>query len=211
VSYLMPAHFQWWGTKYYDDPQNEHRIRLATHQKNPSFEIYAKTAERSWEVEHPTYKSKLGQIGSPSRKIAAADGTRYLDRSLILDFDPCEDPRHFGAFTSSGAWWCGSAAYGVRQGSLNWAGRAVDGGVYPKARGENLVLSYRHGLLRGGSAAARENRGKVNAMFFDGSVRRLDDRDSRNPVFWYPRGAVVTASGVCEGMTGDLEVGDEIP
>ena len=42
------------------------------------------------------------------------------------------------------------------------------------------------------SGDAHDNKGKINALFFDGSVRRLADVDSRKSVYWYPKGAKVT-------------------
>jgi prepilin-type processing-associated H-X9-DG protein len=41
------------------------------------------------------------------------------------------------------------------------------------------------------SGDAHDNKGRINALFFDGSVRRLSDQDSRKSVYWYPRGAKV--------------------
>jgi prepilin-type processing-associated H-X9-DG protein len=47
---------------------------------------------------------------------------------------------------------------------------------------------------------AQSNSGRINALFFDGHVASLNDRQSREPVLWYPSGATVTASGEAEGM-----------
>lgn len=208
LSYLMPVHFQLWGADYEHDGSGS-GILLDTHVSNPSFGIWAETMRTGWEAYHDTYKSNLNQIGNASTKIACADGTRYLAEDL-LDFDPNPVPGDFGSFTSSGAWWGGSTAYGVKNGTFNWSGRRVNTGGYSPGQGRQLELSYRHGLTRGtASGSALDNRGTINAAFFDGSVRRLNDKQSRNPVFWYPKGTKVhRLQGI---MINDLQTGDLIP
>lgn len=56
--------------------------------------------------------------------------------------------------------------------------------------GENLALTYRHGCTSRTNLPtnAQANKGSINAMFFDGHVARLDDRDSRSVKLWYPKG-----------------------
>ena len=124
------------------------------------------------------YRPRLDQVGQPAGKVFVADGTRYLEceggtESLDFDAYPYVDPRYpsqglFGSFTDPAPWWCGSTAYGVEQGSLNWDGMPVDAGEYPKARGKNLALSYRHGADIGAATSAQSNPGRMNALFFDG-------------------------------------------
>jgi prepilin-type N-terminal cleavage/methylation domain-containing protein/prepilin-type processing-associated H-X9-DG protein len=203
VSFLMPVHFQYWGTKYQGQVLGQHEVNSADW-------IPVKTTPDFFEAIHPTYKSVLQQVGAPARKIAAADGTRYVNTQTI-DFDIHPDPNYFGAFAGCGAWWCGSHEYGVKTDSLNWSGRSVSADGKPVGQGRNLELSYRHGLMRGAglSGTAQDDKGLINALFFDGSVRRLDDRQSRDPVYWYPKGTVVTKAG--EGMIDVLNNGDKIP
>jgi prepilin-type processing-associated H-X9-DG protein len=167
------------------------------------------TADPGWEIIHQTYRSRVSEVGSPAGKIAAADGFRYLAEDDTLDFDPSPAPRYFGSFTSSGAYWCGSTEYGVRPGTKNWSNRPVTAGNDPPGRGKNLALSYRHGVRGGISGTAQDNRGTVNALFFDGSVRRLTDRASRTPNLWYPKGAKVYKYQ--QGMIDDLRNNDLVP
>ncbi len=203
LSYLMPRAFQAWG--------RQHAGRSIAVSRGSGAPIMAVTHEDWMSAYHESYKCMLTQVGTPAQKIAVADGTRYLAENDILDFDVSPVPgRFFGSFTSSGAWWSGSTAYGVEDGSLNWNDRSVDAGGDPPGQGRNLSLSYRHGSVSG-AVGAQGNSGKINAMFFDGSVRRLDDKESRSPVLWYPRGTKVTGNGVNEGMIDDFEVGDRIP
>jgi len=209
ISYLMPGTFQRWGTRY--DASTGSKVVLARHHANNSYEITAKTHFAWSSAYHETYKSMLTQVGNPARKICVADGTRYL-RSDLLDFDPSPAPQFYGSFSTSGAWWCGSTAYGAERGSLNWSNRTVSAsaGDDPPGEGHNLALSYRHGPPAKG-VNARSNKGTMNAMFFDGSVRKLDDKHSRNPVYWYPRGSIVTPNGAAEAMIDDLQAGDRVP
>lgn len=204
LSYLMPAHFQWWG-------QSDANYVVGT--AGPNNTIYrARTANPGWEVRIEKYRSKLDQVGPSARKIAAADGTRYLDGppAFVLDHDVSPQPTFFGSFTSAGAWWCGDESYGVRQGSANWDGQSVNGGAgNPVAGGRALALSYRHGC-RGpeDTSDCRSNKGSINALFFDGHIARLDDRQSREITYWYPTGAVVQTPQ--QGMT-TVPQGFEVP
>jgi prepilin-type N-terminal cleavage/methylation domain-containing protein/prepilin-type processing-associated H-X9-DG protein len=192
LSYLMPAHFQYWGRENFG-------MVLA---RAPSGAVYtAKVIEPSfdWEVVADKYRSRLIEIGAPARKIAAADGHRFLDGTGSVDFDFSPNPRFFGSFTSSGAWWAGSHEYGVQTPSSNWDDQPIPGLGLPDHRGRNLALSYRHGCSAGVPQSARDNKGSINALFFDGHVGRLGDRASRELDYWYPKGATVRKPN--EGMT----------
>jgi len=187
LSYLMPAHFQYWG-------QTDAR----TDDTSGTIPINYVAAPDSWEVIVDSYKSQLTRVGDASRKIAAIEATRYLDRDGTLDFDVRFNPGTFGAFTTSGGWWSGSTALGVKPGSLNWDGMQVSAGS--PSKGRNLALSYRHNTSSSNvPRTAQENTGQTNAMFFDGHVSRLDDRQSRNIEYWYPKGARVQETA--DGMT----------
>jgi prepilin-type N-terminal cleavage/methylation domain-containing protein/prepilin-type processing-associated H-X9-DG protein len=201
LSYLMPAHFQQWGHGFGETYVIGHRMTGRP--------IYAKVAYDWYSVRHMgLYTSRVDNVGPPARKIAAADGTRFLDASGILDFDITPDPMYFGSFTSNGAWWAGSQAYGVMAGTANWDGTTVN--VGSDSDGKSLLLSYRHGS--GGAnvpQGVRDNNGSINAMFFDGHVARLDDRASRNIEFWYPTGAEA-GDGALDGLT-DVPNGYQVP
>lgn len=198
LSYLMPIHFQMWGSNY-----DGTAIGIGMDGAVPAL-----TDVTTWEVTNTTYRSLLTQVGTPGRKVAAADGTRYLDGDGLLDFDPSPVPRIYGSFTSSGAWWSGSTAYGVKARSRNWNNRAAAKGN--PSDGKSLELSYRHGAQKGTpGGSCQDNRGKINALMFDGSVQRFGDRESRNPVYWYPKGSVVKAP--TEGMIDDLRRNDLVP
>lgn len=207
TSYLMPMQFQWWG-------RAKSGTVLHPGEGSRPDPILASVSPNNFEAVNRTdYSSKVGQVGPPARKIAAADGTRYLDSppNYLLDTDISPTPQWFGSFTDGGAWWAGSTAYGVKRGTANWDGDAVtQSNTDPPAGGINMIYSYRHGcgIQNTAPRSAEENKGAINAVFFDGHVARLGDRKSREPDFWYPTGAVVETPS--EGMT-TLPEGFEIP
>ena len=192
VSYLMPVHFQYFGQDYLGQV-----LAIVDYMGRPK-RLWTKVAPESWEVVVNDFKPQIERVGPPARKVFVADGTRYLDYSGLLDHDVQPLPDWFGSFTTSGAWWCGSTAYGVKQGSPNWDGQPVPRGS--PSDGQNLALSYRHGTQGATlSGDAHGNEGKINAVFFDGHVARMSDRQSREVHLWYPTGAVVKRPN--EGMT----------
>ncbi len=201
VSYLMPAYFQYWG-------ERQAGRELSPLEFFPQMKVVAKAAPDDWDnVRVTDYVSRLNRIGTPGRKVFLADGTRYLPDNLLLDHDVSPFPNYFGSFTSSGAWWRGSTAYGVHKDSLNWDGAGSGAGGSP-SNGKNLALSYRHSVHSSGTGHAKDNAGLMNILFFDGHVELLNDRDSRKIEYWYPRGAVV--ENALEGMTA-VEQEWEIP
>ena len=202
LSLLMPVHFQYWG-QYNDNRFLSYRVGLEG-SPSPRMQVRSKSASEFWEVKVDGYVSQIGRVGPPANKIAAADGTRFLTDENVLDHDVSPLPNLFGSFSSSGAWWGGSTAYGVRSNSENWAGASVTEGS--PSEGHNISLSYRHGK-RGGTDCLT-NKGKINGLFFDGHVSKLGDQESRNIQYWYPKGAVVQSPS--EGLT-EVENGWEIP
>ncbi len=190
LSYLMPATVQYWG-------RDEVGTVLA---RAPSGATYgAKVISANWEVTIDKYRSRLNQLGNAAEKIAVVDGHRFLRDDGIVDFDFSPDPSLFGSFTCQPAWWAGSHEFGVRSPTVNWDGDTVNGGGFPAHQGRNMALSYRHGCFSGVPQSAQDNKGEINAMFFDGHMGRLKDRQSREIKYWYPKGAVVRKPG--EGMT----------
>lgn len=205
LSYMMPAYFQFWG-------QGD-QVAFASNGRGPT--VSSVVPVPTFEVKVPRYKSKLNQVGQPAKKIAAADGTRYLDPNQTLDFDVglamdngiTSNPS-FGSFTDGGAFWSGSTAYGVAVGSKNWDGTSITRGS--PSGGQQLALSYRHGCGAkfNRPTAAQNNDGAINSMFFDGHVMKMSDHQSRDPQYWYPKGTIVN------NVAGELmenAAGIEIP
>lgn len=185
ISYLMPAHFQFWGD---DDAASQQNVGSTRDYFNTELGLPIKTPASFFDVEVKRYKSKVANVGAPSEKIAVADGTRYLPKSKILDFDHHEDPEQgthlqelgwYGSFTSSGAWYPGSTAYGTKKGNN-------------PSLGKNLKLTYRHDNA-------------IQAVFFDGHVEKLSQKESREISYWYPRGARIRR--ILPWYDTDLKVG----
>lgn len=198
LSYLMPAHLQYWG-------RSDLQTVLASHQSGRNYT--AKVVEANWEVVAEKYRSRLNQMGTPARKIALTDANRFMTDTGAIDFDFLPDPRYFGSFLSSPAWWAGSHEFGVFTPTTNWDGAPISPIGLPDHQGRNLAVSYRHGCSTGVPQSAQDNKGSINALFFDGHVARLGDRASREIEYWYPRGAVVRKAN--EGMTNAVN-GDVI-
>lgn len=196
VSYMMSTYFQCVG-------QQQAGTYLGELEGSPQ-KIVATAAQANWEVVVNDYWPRLGNVGPPARKVFVADGTRYVPAgSLPLDHDVSPIPRQYpqlGSFTDSSPWWEGSTAYGVsgESGSQTWDGLTVGRGS--PSNGANLGVSYRHGgSPPPASGRAQDNRGQINAVFFDGHVERMNDRESRAIHLWYPSGATVNTPA--EGMT----------
>ncbi len=201
VSYLMPAYFQFMG-----QAQQDAQLRLAPQvTANPTATawVVARAARANWEVRMDDFVPLVTRLGPPARKVFAADGTRYLPAgNMPLDHDMSPDPDSvrgvFGSFTCSGGWWSGSTAWGVGAGTTTWDGATVNRAS--PSNGRNLALSYRHGGAQASlNGDARANRGAMNAVFFDGHVQRMSDRESREIYLWYPSGGRVQTA--TEGMT----------
>jgi prepilin-type N-terminal cleavage/methylation domain-containing protein/prepilin-type processing-associated H-X9-DG protein len=101
---------------------------------------------------------------NPSLKVMHMDGTRYLDfeqGQYSLDFDIATAPLFYGSFTDVGPAFHRSTSHG----------RAFRSNPF------NLRLSYRHNA-------------RMNAAFFDGSVRTIDaDTSYRRVDFFAPSGS----------------------
>lgn len=192
ISYLMPVHFQYVG-------QRQAGKVLGYNVRIPGLAVRSVAADPRWEVVTDDYIPRIDRVGQPSRKIMYADGTRYLDRTRILDLDVNPWPTLFGSFTTAGGWWSGATAYGVQAGSANWGGQPVGSGS--PSEGANLALSYRHSQSSSAafSGTAQGNRGAIIAMFWDGHADKMNDRQSRNIEYWYPKGSKVQTAR--DGMT----------
>lgn len=204
-SYMMPGHFQFWGVAF-----SGATIASGSSGAGRPVTVRAVVPSSGWDLYHPgRYQSRLDLVGPPSRKIAACDATRFLNRDGVLDYDTTPHANTFSAFTCNSAWWSGSQAFGVKAGSTNWNGRSVGRGS--DSQGKALRLSYRHGC--GVKATlpqdVHSNKGSINALFFDGHVARLDDKASRNPELWYPTGAKVFRTN--NGLIDLFDVGQTLP
>jgi prepilin-type N-terminal cleavage/methylation domain-containing protein/prepilin-type processing-associated H-X9-DG protein len=195
-SYLMSAYFSYWGQRHAGQ-----QLAPGEGVSIPAAAARVMVGDPRWNVVSDDYTARLNKVGPAARKVFVADGTRYLDRMTVLDFDITPAPAAFGAFSESGAWWGASTAYGVKVGTPTYDnGTMSEAGGDRNQDGKNLPMSYRHGARgAGGSGAAQDNKNSLNALFFDGHVERLSDRQSREIHLWYPTGSVVQSAA--NGMT----------
>lgn len=140
------------------------------------------------------FRPRIDQVGTDvSKKIVAADGTRYLDPIVNprLDFDPDPCPERanlnnrvgwYGSFLTSGPIYSGSTAYGRSSAS----------------RGKQLPLTFRHEGER------------IQAAFFDGHVGSLTKEQAwSDPVPWYPSDSTFTGKNTVSATEESLKIYDE--
>lgn len=148
VSYLMPALFQLFG-----GPRSADRITL---------DSSAKFKELRKQHDLPAnYRPRVDLIGAFARKVAFADGFRYVSyNEFDSDF----------SYHASNNWGCFTDRTPCSIESTPWGYRGGDGA------GFGVPLSYRHA-------------GEMNAAFWDGHVQSLTQGQSRHPAIWAPRGS----------------------
>lgn len=148
VSYLMPAMFQLFG-----GPRSSDRLTL---------DSSAKFKELRKQHDLPVnYRPRVDRIGAFARKVAFADGFRYVSfREFDSDF----------SYHASNNWGCFTDRTPCSIESTPWGYRGGDGA------GLGVALSYRHA-------------GDMNAAFWDGHVQSLTQTQSRHPGIWAPRGS----------------------
>ncbi len=115
------------------------------------------------------FRPRLDQVGvSPSAKIFAADGTRYLEQrgnSFILDFDISPLAEHYSSFGSQTP---------IRHLSTEY------GRGFHQTTNLNVELSIRHNNA-------------ANILYFDGRVVSMpQDQMYRDPNPWHPSGSIFT-------------------
>jgi prepilin-type N-terminal cleavage/methylation domain-containing protein/prepilin-type processing-associated H-X9-DG protein len=127
-----------------------------------------------WEVRAPrNYLPRLTTVGPAARKIYLIEGTRYVDNNGILDYDYDRVALGSGSYAGSGPTYVRSQEFGPAQ----------PGHKY----------SYRHSS---GSAPA------VNALFFDGHVEFLTEKQTRYHGLTLPSGCTLNRIG---DMTPDTQ------
>lgn len=159
VSYLMPMRFQLFGGS---SSGAGSRI-VSGLNVGDGFGPSGSPGDLNVTVTMPSaFVPKVSSVGATARKIALADGFRYLRAApYAFDFDASYSGTTWGSFTDDSP---------MKTNSTAW-GRRGDRGPSPESTG--LPLSYRHG-------------GNMNACMWDGHVETLGKYESKNPVFWTP-------------------------
>lgn len=172
VSYLSPASFH-----YYPTPEAA--------RAHPHFDAPLLSGHSTPVAVNTSYIPSINHLGiQPGAKIMVADGTRFLNSSLRLDFDIATSPRWYGSFLSSGPIYHGSTTYG----------RGSD------SRGANVPLTFRHEGER------------LNVAFFDGHVDSMDTTEAWTDARpWYPGGSTFNGSAGTRESQSFHDSGDKIP
>ncbi len=130
------------------------------------------------------YAPRLDLVGTqPSKKVLAADGTRYFDPPR-LDFDISPAPGIYGSFTDSGPIFHASTAYG----------RAHAG--FPI----NVALTFRHGNK------------SINCVYFDGHVGSMTAAQAwKDATPWYPGGSIYNGNNGTPESQAFHQAGSVLP
>ena len=132
----------------------------------------------------PTYNVTVSKVGDASRKIFVADGGKYPSNNGTTGaFQPNVDLTFEvskGTFTDIGA--CFAQSY-------SWSRCAARGNGGTIVGADLRLAAYRHGANLSGAATDTY---RLNAGFFDGHVENMGDLQSANPVYWWPKGSLLT-------------------
>ena len=175
-SYLMPsgfAHLSKDSGGTIDQIIRRSTARLPNSGNQFSFNVSSMLSHQNAPVQPRGFRHKITQVGTVvSDKIMAADGTRFWTdpgEGQIdgLTYNPELAPSSYGNFAESTPTFKNSTAWGRES--------------QTSSSQTNVELSMRHGDL------------KVNAAYFDGSVRSVSSIEMwTNPNPWHPTGTVWT-------------------
>ncbi len=173
VSHLSPSSFHYFPSR---DIAEKNRYE-GTLLKFDSFQAPVSVSEG--------FRPNISKVGvQASAKVFSADGTRYLDNSLRLDFDPHPQPGIFGSFTDSGPIFQSSTGYG----------KTPPGG--PAAQ----KLTYRH------------PRGTLRVLYFDGHVSNMTQKEAwTNAGPWYPGNSTFNGNSGTSESNAFHRPGDVLP
>ncbi|HUB25346.1 MAG TPA: hypothetical protein VL992_07940, partial [Tepidisphaeraceae bacterium] len=149
-----------------------------------------------------SYWPRLDKVGKTSEKIFLADGGRYLPYAVGVSFT--EDWKVVAEEGGEYADWGADSYYTHAQSRADCAAAIanIPGATLSPIPVRNLWA--RHGPLKHGVLA---NEYKFNAVFYDGHVETLGDLQGANPIYWMPKGTVVSA----QEFWGDVYKQYDIP
>ncbi len=127
-----------------------------------------------------SYSPYMNNVGQPSHKCFAADGSAFSTTAQAPDVDLTVTENIDGsAFADEGAfsWYSDSWNRDFAPGNLSGSYKRSTGGV------DARQYAYRHGSGFGVY--------DMNMLFFDGHVALKSDLDSANPIYWCPPGTVI--------------------
>lgn len=184
ASYLTPWKMMMVGRAF---EGREHGV-FANSSGRPPLPLNYFAHPAGWETEPPmNYLPRLSQIGPASRKVFLMDGARYIDNArgdlTTWARNDAADGLGVGNFAGSGTIFKGSREYGTQP---------------PFNSDINRRKSYRHPA---GTNFA------LNALFFDGHVQYMSERETRYHGYVIPSGSVMKNRGQMEAVTAELLTG----
>jgi len=149
----------------------------------PGGSYFGNSFDKGADIRPANHRFKIWSLGSPSMKVAATEGSRYLDESGQVSFNTDQGSAYGGNFMN-------------RSPTLNCFyqgnGEPYKFIAYPKLHPQAAKYAYRH------------VNDTINAVFFDGHVTNMDSIASRKVSYWFPSKSVVVDASVI----GDLSVGN---
>jgi len=122
------------------------------------------------------YTPRLAAVGTPSRKVYAMDGARYVNSDTTATFNFWLRQRKGGNFMEYGP---GIALGSGTPYSLDMTGEE------PTLRARNLRFAYRHSE-------------RINAIFFDAHAETLDLEESLDVEMYFPKGSYIRSAGLTQ-------------
>lgn len=126
------------------------------------------------------YSPKLTRVGDSSAKIFCADGAKYTtcyDPNVpSVSYQYVDNNHQMNNFSDYGPFFGNSKSY---------CRMVANGGTGLQ---DARIFSYRHAAQQPGQPAGAY---RLNAVFYDGHVESLSDREASNPALWLPKGATL--------------------
>lgn len=192
ASYLTSYKFMLVGNGYYRPGTTQPRHQGQAYNGSTYTDVVWYVQPNGWETTPPSdYRPVFSRVGPNDRKVFLMDGSRYVVNDTYIDYDATRDAVGSGSYSGSGSLYRGSIEYGV----------ASNGTPLPGQK-----FSYRHG--------SGPQRG-VNALFFDGHVQALSEKQTRHHGYFTVSGSKLTVPGdlhptTLANLTG-FNVGDALP
>lgn len=155
-----------------------------------------RTYNNTHEQKIPTnWSPRVTRIGDSSRKVFAADGSRFATATQAPDYDLAASASWGGAFSDIGPY----STFTRSWDRSGMSGSGVDARIY----------SFRHPL-----GPPQEKTGpnvpKMNLVFFDGHVERMGDLQSADPRMWLQAGSKLAPGSVYNDVMNFYGLNSEI-
>jgi prepilin-type processing-associated H-X9-DG protein len=151
------------------------------------------TNDRRPAIDRRGFRPRLNLVGTPSRKVALYEGSRFVDAgnpanlfpNVDINVPPPGGGTFGGAFSDTGPWLFNNRSLDRKTAPGQTLRAAAASGSVPDVR----RFAFRHGP--NGRGLAGDVKG--NMGFFDGHVDLVSDFEATNPEFWFPSGTIIGA------------------